>query len=118
MNHEIRHDIAFYRNSKRIFQNFFHIKRHMVSIVSLKHQNALLLVIVGGIYPCDNEAIKQKQTHPQREDGTMKKTFKSKKGFSLVETIVVIAIICILAGVLLFNYIGVFRNCMEALGGI
>ena len=42
----------------------------------------------------------------------------AKKGFNLVELICVIAIICILAGVLLFNYIGVFRNCMEALGGI
>ena len=90
----------------------------MVSIVSLKHQNALSLVIVGGIYPCDNEAIKQKQTHPQREDGTMKKTFKSKKGFSLVETIVVIAIIVIIASAVFFNYINIFRNAIEALGNI
>ena len=42
----------------------------------------------------------------------------SKKGFNLVELICVIAIICILAGAILFNYIGIFRQCVEALGGI
>ena len=51
----------------------------------------------------------------------MKKIIKkteSKKGLSLVEIICVIAIICILAGAILFNYIGIFRQCVEALGGI
>ena len=46
----------------------------------------------------------------------MKKVSKnSKKGFSLVDLIVVIAIIVILASVVAFNYIGVYRNCMKAL---
>jgi len=46
----------------------------------------------------------------------MKKVSKnSKKGFSLVELIVVIAIIVILASVVTFNYIGVYRNCVKAL---
>ena len=51
----------------------------------------------------------------------MKKIIKktaSKKGFSLVELICVIAIICILAGAILFNYIHIFRNVIDALGGI
>lgn len=48
----------------------------------------------------------------------MKKTFKSKKGFSLVETIVVIAIIVIIASAVFFNYINIFRNAIEALGNI
>jgi prepilin-type N-terminal cleavage/methylation domain-containing protein len=64
---------------------------------------------------------KNKKQHKHREERKMKRFIKkadSKKGFNLVELICVIAIICILAGVLLFNYIGVFRNCMEALGGI
>ena len=42
----------------------------------------------------------------------------SKKGFNLVELICVIAIICILAGAIFFNYIGIFRHAIEALGGI
>ena len=46
----------------------------------------------------------------------MKKVSKnSKKGFSLVELIVVIAIIVILASVMAFNYIGIYRNAMKAL---
>jgi prepilin-type N-terminal cleavage/methylation domain-containing protein len=46
----------------------------------------------------------------------MKKLVKnSKKGFSLVEVICVIAIICILASVICFNYIQVFRQAIEAL---
>ena len=51
----------------------------MVSTVSLKHQNALLLVIVGGIYPCDNEAIKQKQTQTQNQKPKTKQTSGGKK---------------------------------------
>jgi prepilin-type N-terminal cleavage/methylation domain-containing protein len=50
----------------------------------------------------------------------MKKIIKkteSKKGLSLVEVICVIAIICILAGAILFNYINIFRNAIDALGG-
>ena len=46
----------------------------------------------------------------------MKKVSKnSKKGFSLVELIVVNAIIVILAAVVAFNYIGIYRNAMKAL---
>jgi len=48
----------------------------------------------------------------------MKKVMKSKqskKGFSLVELIVVIAIIVIIAAVVAFNYIGIYRNAMNAL---
>ena len=46
----------------------------------------------------------------------MKKLVKdSKKGFSLVEVICVIAIICILASVVAFNYFQVFKDCMQAL---
>ena len=46
------------------------------------------------------------------------KKAENKKGFNLVELICVIAIICILAGAIFFNYIGIFRHCIEALGGI
>ena len=42
----------------------------------------------------------------------------SKKGFNLVELICVIAIICILAGAIFFNYIGIFRNVIDALNNI
>ena len=49
----------------------------------------------------------------------MKRTFKnSKKGFSLVEMICVIAIIVIIASAICFNYIHIFRNAIEALGAI
>ena len=55
-----------------------------------------------------------------QEERKMKKIIKkteSKKGLSLVEVICVIAIICILAGAILFNYIHIFRNAIDALGG-
>lgn len=48
----------------------------------------------------------------------MKKIIKkteSKKGLSLVEIICVVAIICIIAGAVLFNYIHIFRDVMNAL---
>lgn len=47
----------------------------------------------------------------------MKKVTKnsSKKGFSLVEMICVLAIIVILASVICINYIGLFRDIMHAL---
>ena len=48
----------------------------------------------------------------------MKKTFKSKKGFSLVEMICVIVIIVIIASAICFNYIHICRNAIEALGAI
>jgi prepilin-type N-terminal cleavage/methylation domain-containing protein len=52
----------------------------------------------------------------QTEEGKMTKLVKvSKKGFSLVEVICVIAIICILASVAAFNYLQVFKDCMQAL---
>ena len=55
----------------------------------------------------------------QTEEGKMKRTFKnSKKGFSLVEMICVIAIIVIIASAICFNYIHIFRNAIEALGAI
>jgi len=62
---------------------------------------------------------KPKTNH--REERKMKKIIKktaSKKGFNLVELICVIAIICILAAAILFNYIHIFRNAIDALGGI
>ena len=51
----------------------------------------------------------------------MKKIIKntdSKKGFNLVELICVIAIICIIAGAIFFNYIHILKNVIDALGGI
>ena len=46
----------------------------------------------------------------------MKKVAKtSKKGFTLVELVCVIAIIVILASVLCFNYFQVFKHAVEAL---
>ena len=46
----------------------------------------------------------------------MKKVSKnSKKGFTLVELIVVIALLVIIAAVAAFNYIGIYRNAMNAL---
>ena len=47
----------------------------------------------------------------------MKKVIKnsSKKGFTLVEMICVLAIIVILASVLFINYIGLFRDLVHAL---
>ena len=64
------------------------------------------------------QTLNQKQT--ALEERKMKKIIKkteSKKGLSLVEVICVIAIICILAGAILFNYIHIFRNAIDALGG-
>ena len=88
--------------------------RHFVPEVLLKHQNWPGLVIVGLLYCCDNEAIKQKQTKFIQEEGKMKKVSKtSKKGFSLVELVVVIAIIVILASVVCFNYLHIFQHIME-----
>ena len=63
---------------------------------------------------------KTKNTTTQ-EERKMKRFIKkadSKKGFNLVELICVIAIICILAGAIFFNYIGVFRHVIEALNNI
>lgn len=57
----------------------------------------------------------------KRGERKMKKIIKntdSKKGFNLVELICVIAIICIIAGAIFFNYIHIFRNVIDALGGI
>lgn len=46
----------------------------------------------------------------------MKKVVKtSKKGFTLVELICVIAIIVIIASVVCFNYYHVFKHAIEAL---
>ncbi|MCR5288305.1 MAG: type II secretion system GspH family protein [Saccharofermentans sp.] len=65
-----------------------------------------------------NQKQKTTQTSGGKKNEKIYQEGRFKDGFNLVELICVIAIICILAGVLLFNYIGVFRNCMEALGGI
>lgn len=44
----------------------------------------------------------------------MKKVSKtSKKGFTLVELVVVLAIIIILASVVCFNYLHIFQHIME-----
>ena len=60
--------------------------------------------------------IAEKRPRLDKWELKMKKVSKnSKKGFSLVELIVVIAIIVILASVMAFNYIGIYRNCMKAL---
>ena len=40
----------------------------------------------------------------------MEKLLKSKKGMCLIEVLLVVAIICILASVMLYNYIGVLRT--------
>ena len=62
---------------------------------------------------------KHKIKSNKTEEGKMKRTFKnSKKGFSLVEMICVIAIIVIIASAICFNYIHIFRNAIEALGAI
>ena len=71
----------------------------------------------------NNEAIKQKQTKTKsnkRGEKKMTKVFKnnSKKGFSLVEVICVIAIIVILASVAAFNYFQVFKDAIQALESI
>ena len=69
--------------------------------------------------PSNKDKHKHKIQIKQTEEGKMKRTFKnSKKGFSLVEMICVIAIIVILAAAIGFNYIHVFRNAIEALGSI
>ena len=39
----------------------------------------------------------------------MKSLMKSKKGMCLTEMILVVAIICILASVLLYNFVGILR---------
>lgn len=39
----------------------------------------------------------------------MKKSFKSKRGLCLIEMILVIAIICILASVLCWNFMSILR---------
>jgi prepilin-type N-terminal cleavage/methylation domain-containing protein len=49
----------------------------------------------------------------RQEEGQMKKIIKktdSKKGFNLVELICVIAIICILAAAIGFNYLKIVKN--------
>ena len=82
----------------------------------LIHQQRLTLLIVAHLAADDNEAINQTQT--KREELKMKKvnkTKQSKKGYTLVELIVVIAIIVIIASVVAFNYIGVYRNAVKAL---
>ncbi len=45
----------------------------------------------------------------------MEKLLKSKKGMCLIEVLLVVAIICILASVMLYNYIDVFKNVLGAL---
>lgn len=39
----------------------------------------------------------------------MKKLLKSKKGMCLIEMVLVVAIICILASVLLYNFVGILH---------
>jgi len=41
-----------------------------------------------------------------------------KEGLITRRVICVVAIICIIAGAILFNYIHIFRNAIDALGGI
>ncbi len=54
---------------------------------------------------------KNKPNINKTEEGKMKKVNKnSKKGFTLVEVICVIAIICILASVMAFNYIQIVKD--------
>ena len=45
----------------------------------------------------------------------MEKLLKSKKGICLIEVLLVVAIICILASVMLYNYIDIFKNVLGAL---
>ena len=65
-----------------------------------------------------NQKPKNKTAQEERKMKKIIKKTESKKGLSLVEVICVIAIICILAGAILFNYIHIFRNAIDALGGI
>ena len=65
-----------------------------------------------------NQKPKNKTAQEERKMKKIIKKTESKKGLSLVEVICVIAIICILAGAILFNYINIFRNAIDALGGI
>lgn len=39
----------------------------------------------------------------------MKSIMKSKKGLCLIEMVLVVAIICILASVLLYNFVGILK---------
>ena len=45
----------------------------------------------------------------------MKKSMKSKKGLCLIEMVLVIAIICILASVMVWNSMSIFRTLDIAL---
>ena len=100
-----------------VFPNIFQVKQLLDKNLLLKHQIGPGSMIVRGVSSCDNEAIKQKHKTKHREELKMKKVNKtsSKKGFSLVELICVIAIIVILASVLCFNYYHVFKHAIEAL---
>ena len=40
----------------------------------------------------------------------MKKIMKSKKGFCLIEVILVVAIICILASVMVWNFMDILKS--------
>lgn len=59
----------------------------MLGIISLTNKNTLLIQGVT----------------------TMKKLLKSKKGMCLIEMVLVVAIICILASVLLYNFVGILH---------
>lgn len=44
-----------------------------------------------------------------RRSKTMKKLQNSKKGLCLMEMVLVVAIICVLASVLLYNFVGILH---------
>ena len=70
------------------------------------------MLIVGGLATLDNEAIKQRQTIKQ-EGKKMKKVNKkqsSKKGFTIVEVLLVIAVIVILSGVTIVGIRAMIAN--------